>query len=74
MTDFVCTYQHIEELDEAELLYRTQLLQAFGLVRILMKIKINNITEQLYEKYKDNIYIDKMIKADIMKINEIISR
>ena len=24
--DFVCTYQYIKELDESELLYRTQLI------------------------------------------------
>jgi hypothetical protein len=69
-TDLVCTYQYIEEDDESEILYRSQLLQAFGLADFDEE-KINSTTEQLYEKYKDNIYIDKMIKADIMKINEI---
>ena len=70
VTDFACTYQYTTDIDMSDQLYKIQMLQAFGLANFDEE-KINNITEQLYEKYKDNIYIDKMINADIMKINEI---
>ena len=68
--DFVCTYNHIKELEESEDLYRIQMLQAFGL-RQFDEEKINLISENLYQQYKDNVYIKKLIKADIMKANDI---
>ena len=52
-TDFICTYQYIKE-DDSEIIYRSQLLQAFGLENFEEE-KINSITEELYEKYKNNI-------------------
>lgn len=70
VTDFTCTYQRIQDPDESELLYKIQLLQAFGLDEFDETI-INNTTEQLYEKYKDNKYIVGIISADIMEINKI---
>lgn len=69
-TDFICTYQYIKEEEDSEIIYRSQLLQAFDLENFEEE-KINSITEDLYEKYKNNIYIEKMLKADIMKIKDI---
>lgn len=69
ITDFVCTYKQIEDPDESNLLYRIQLLQAFGLERF-DEDSIDKITTNLYEKYKDNIYINKLLTADVMKIND----
>ena len=69
-TDFICTYQFIKEDDESDIIYRSQLLQAFGLENF-EEDKINNVTEELYEKYKDNMYIKKILESDIMKIKDI---
>jgi len=68
--DFVCTYNYIKELEESEDLYRIQMLQAFGLTQFHEE-KINLITENLYQQYKDNVYIKKLIKADIMNANSM---
>ena len=68
--DFVCTYNYIKELEESEDLYRIQMLQEFGL-RQFHEEKINLITENLYEQYKNNVYIKELIKTDIININNI---
>lgn len=55
-TDFICTYNYIDDLEDSQMLYQIQLLQAFDLFEYKYDI-INNITEELYELYKDNKYI-----------------
>jgi len=62
ITDFVCTYNLIEDSDESNLLYQIQFLQAFNLVSFDDKI-INKITEDLYEKYKNNAEILKLMES-----------
>jgi hypothetical protein len=71
-TDFCCTYYLLKDEKEEgiELLYQLQLLQAFNLDLFDDKI-INDMTEELYEKYKDNHYIKTIIETDILKINHI---
>lgn len=71
ITDFVCTYKQIDNMEESTLLYRMQLLQAFGLYTF-DENSINKITTDLYENYKDNIYIEKLLAADVMKINNFL--
>ena len=39
ITDFVCTYQLIKDLEESDMLYRTQLIQAF--IENISNIEIN---------------------------------
>ena len=68
-SDFLCTYQYIKNKDNSEdslLLYQVQLLQAFNLGNFDDDI-INKITENLYEKYKNNKYIVAIINSNIMK-------
>lgn len=72
ITDFICTYQRIKDLEDSTLLYRLQFLQAFNL-KNFDEEKINTITEQLYEKYKDNPYIDKLIETDAQHVNDFSS-
>lgn len=62
ITDFVCTYNLIDNLSESNMLYQIQLLQAFNL-NIFDDIIINKITEELYEKYKTNTYIEQIIAS-----------
>ena len=50
-TDFMCTYNLIEDYNDSFILYQVQLLLSFN-TRIFDDEKINYITEQLYEKYK----------------------
>ena len=69
--NFNCTYQHILDLTDSELLYQIQFLQAFNL-EVFDEDTINKISEELYKKYKNNKYIIAIIKSDIMKINNII--
>ena len=63
-TDFACTYQHItdDNGDDSLLLYQLQFLQAFNLSRFDDTV-INEITEKLYETYKDNKYIKKLVES-----------
>ena len=70
ITDFVCTYQHSIDDEMSNVLYQIQLLQAFGLDDFNEE-KINNITEKVYNKYKNNIYINKIINSNITKMNTI---
>ena len=64
--DFLCTYQYIkDDMEECQLLYQVQLLQAFSL-GIFDENIINKITEDLYEKYKNNKYIIAIINSNIM--------
>ena len=61
ITDFVCTYNLIEnDFSDTNALYQLQLLQAFNL-EIFDDTIINKITEQIYEKFKTNNYIIKLL-------------
>tara|TARA_B100001093_G_C26799353_1_gene1002628 strand:- start:1074 stop:1454 length:381 start_codon:yes stop_codon:yes gene_type:complete len=70
-TDFLCTYHLIEDLDDSNILYQQQFLQAFGLAdqsTLMMPIDnifkvIDEITEELYNNYKNNIHIQKLMEA-----------
>ena len=75
ITDFVCTYHLIEDLDDSDMLYKTQLMQAFiqDISNSEINIddafeKIDKITEILYKKYNTNRLIiqlmDKYPKYD----------
>ena len=70
VTDFICTYNFINEPEESEMLFRTQLLQAFtpkyfedGNERSIDDVfdEINNITSNLYEKYSADNMIRKLM-------------
>lgn len=70
VTDFICTYNLINEPEESEMLFRTQLLQAFtpkyfedGNERSIDDVfdEINNITSSLYEKYSAHNIIRKLM-------------
>ena len=60
-TDFVCTYKLMDNNEDSLILYQLQFLQAFNLLTFSDDI-INCTTEKLYEKYKDNTYIGKLIE------------
>ena len=69
-TDFMCTYNLIEDYNDSFVLYQVQLLQSFN-TRIFDDEKINYITEQLYEKYKSNKYIINLINRTNFDNNEV---
>ena len=61
ITDFVCTYHLIEDLDYSDMLYKTQLMQAFiqDISNSEINIdsafdKIDKQTEILFKKYNTN--------------------
>jgi hypothetical protein len=64
-TDFICTYKLIEQksdfIDEADILYKIQFLQAFNLDDFDTN-KINNEVEQLYSLLKDYPLFKEIIK------------
>tara|TARA_Y100000591_G_scaffold333349_1_gene376127 strand:+ start:9553 stop:9930 length:378 start_codon:yes stop_codon:yes gene_type:complete len=70
-TDFLCTYHLIDDLDDSNILYQQQFLQAFGLAddnTALLPIDdvfniVNKLTEELYNKYKNNIHIQKLMNT-----------
>ena len=62
ITDFVCTYNLIDDFTESNPLYQIQLLQAFEL-DIFDDNVINKVTEDLFEKYKNNTYISQIIAS-----------
>ena len=64
ITDFVCTYHLIEDLDDSDMLYKTQLMQAFIQDTSNSEInidsafdKIDKQTEILFKKYSLNKFI-----------------
>ena len=68
ITDFVCTYQLIKDLEESDMLYRTQLIQAF--IENISNIEINmddtfiiidKEMQNLFEKYGSNKIINKIM-------------
>tara|TARA_B000000557_G_C20788373_1_gene449788 strand:+ start:21 stop:401 length:381 start_codon:yes stop_codon:yes gene_type:complete len=67
--DFLCTYQLIEDLEEADLLYKIQFLQAFKIDNLKLIndeeifSQINFTTSQLYEKYRNNKHIKLLMNA-----------
>ena len=65
-TDFICTYQHCDDEDEQEDIYRSQFLQAFEMEEWDDDV-INKKTEKLYDKIKDrdefNVVFDKLKKS-----------
>ena len=67
VTDFICTYKMINNYDDSFLLYNLQLLQAFGIPDFDDEI-VNKITEELYEKYKENEIIINIINNTKTKI------
>tara|TARA_A100001011_G_C14306533_1_gene843436 strand:- start:703 stop:1083 length:381 start_codon:yes stop_codon:yes gene_type:complete len=71
VSDFICTYNLIDDLDDSELLFRTQLLQAFIPEYLEEDNKksldqgfdeINKITEELFNKYGSNKIIKKLME------------
>lgn len=80
VTDFICTYNLINEPEESEMLFRTQLLQAFtpkyfedGNERSMDDVfdEINNITGSLYEKYSSHKTIKKLMNKFSNECDEI---
>ena len=68
ITDFVCTYHLIEDLDDSDMLYKTQLMQAFiqDISNSEINIddafeKIDKMTEILYKKYNTNQLIIQLM-------------
>jgi len=71
ITDFVCTYHHMddpEDADDSDTLFKLQFLQAFNYDannsnQPLEEYfnKINTTTSELYELYKNNELIKKLI-------------
>ena len=68
VSDFVCTYMFIKDLDESTFCYRLQLLEAFNCNEFNDKI-INKTTKYLYEKYKDNKYLSNIIQYQLTKFS-----
>ena len=74
-SNFLCTYQHIEEANESDLCYKMQFLQAFGLDGEYDSEKIEKITNSLYEELKEEetfkILIDKIKKRMNNRMNVV---
>ena len=62
-TDFLCTYQHCQDEDEQEDIYRSQFLQAFEMEEWDDDV-INKKTEELFDKIKEkdefNVIFEKL--------------
>lgn len=52
-TDFVCTYTMIEEINDSNMLFRSQYLQAFKLESFDLEV-INSTSEKLFALFQDN--------------------
>lgn len=71
VSDFICTYNLIDDLEDSELLFRTQLLQAF-IPKYLEKEnkksleegfqEIDKITEELFNKYGSNKIVKRLME------------
>ena len=70
VSDFICTYNLIDDLEDSELLYRTQLLQAFfpeyfskdnkkSLDEVLSEISYS--IKELYDKYGSNKIVKNLM-------------
>lgn len=75
VSNFLCTYQHIEETNDSDLCYKMQFLQSFGLDGEYDSEKIEKITNSLYEELKDEetfkILIDKIKKRMNNRMNVV---
>ena len=74
-SNFLCTYQHIEEANESDLCYKMQFLQAFGLDGEYDSDKIEKISNSLYGELKEEetfkILIDKIKKRMNNRMNVV---
>lgn len=74
-SNFLCTYQHIEEVNESDLCYKMQFLQAFGLDGEYDSDKIEKISNSLYGELKEEetfkILIDKIKKRMNNRMNVV---
>ena len=68
VTDFACTYHLFTDNNDSLLLYQFQLLQAFNL-DTFNDNKVNKITKDLYQQYKNNKYIIGIINSNIIDVN-----
>lgn len=59
-TNFLCTYQLLENYEESFMLYKVQFLQMFNIEEYDDNL-INSKVENLYNKIKDNEIIKKLI-------------
>lgn len=75
VSNFLCTYQHIEEPNDSDLCYKMQFLQSFGLDGEYDSEKIEKITNSLYEELKEEetfkILIDKIKKRMNNRMNVV---
>ena len=75
VSNFLCTYQHIEETNDSDLCYKMQFLQSFGLDGEYDSEKIEKITNSLYEELKEEetfkILIDKIKKRMNNRMNVV---
>ena len=69
-SDFICTYNLIEDYNDSLVLYQVQLLQAFD-TNVFDDKKINDVTQDLYEKTKSNKYIINILKSDSFNDNSL---
>jgi len=69
-SNFLCTYQHIEDANESDLCYKMQFLQAFGLDGEYDSEQIEKITNSLYEELKE----EETFKILIEKIKKIMNK
>lgn len=66
IADFVCTYNLLDEYESSFWLYQIQILQAFNLEQFDDE-KINQVTRQVYERYRENPYIVDILQSDQFK-------
>ncbi len=75
VSNFLCTYQHIEDTNDSDLCYKMQFLQSFGLDGEYDSEKIEKITNSLYEELKEEetfkILIDKIKKRMNNRMNVV---
>ncbi len=80
VTDFICTYNLIDNPEQSEMLFRTQLLQAFtpkyfenDNKRSIDDVfdEINNITNTLYQEYSSHETIKKLMNKFSNESDEI---
>ena len=70
--ELICTYEKIKDYDESEILYKIQFLQIFNIEEFDEEV-INNITIMLFNYFKDNEFINKLISNTSLKNNKDIA-
>lgn len=60
-SDFICTYHKLNDLDESDILYKVQLLQAFNLNEWNDEL-VNKEVHNLYGILKSNPDFDSLLK------------